>query len=345
MEKLKKPFLFFLALLLMMGLIGFTTHVFADDEDTEIQTSTEVTGTAEENVDVDDSPAGDSQISDKSELTENTNSSESNEMDKMPQTDSTEELENTEELYAMDSDTNENEIATIAEKRNLFIDPNGGTYGGNSGVTTVDSEYGASYELNEIPVRDGYTFAGWRWDDPNDASNFRLFNPGDKIPSDLQDFTLHAMWVANGYHVTFEGNGADSGIMSDEAFTYDDNAKSLTANSFTREGYRFAGWNTKADGSGQSYTDTQAVKNLSEGGETILIDTESLQFNQWRVTEDGGAPDGSGIIKDNGLIKTNALTSGIAYSSIVEKAGWGGTFSSPLKRYTNDFKTYFQGKN
>ena len=161
MEKLKKPFLFFLALLLMMGLIGFTTHVFADDEDTEIQTSTEVTGTAEENVDVDDSPADDSQISDESELTENTNSSESNEMGKMPQTDSTEELENTEELYAMDSDTNENEIATIAEKRNLFIDPNGGTYGGNSGVTTVDSEYGASYELNEIPVRDGYTFAGW----------------------------------------------------------------------------------------------------------------------------------------------------------------------------------------
>lgn len=42
MKKLKKPFLFFLALLLMMGLIGFTTHVFADDEDTEIQTSTEV---------------------------------------------------------------------------------------------------------------------------------------------------------------------------------------------------------------------------------------------------------------------------------------------------------------
>ena len=42
MEKLKKPFLFFLAFLLMMGLIGFTTHVFADDENTEIQTSTEV---------------------------------------------------------------------------------------------------------------------------------------------------------------------------------------------------------------------------------------------------------------------------------------------------------------
>lgn len=594
MEKLKKPFLFFLALLLMMWLIGFTTHVFADDEDTEIQTSTEVTDKAEANAGNDDSQTEDSKISDDSEsiVTENANSSESNEMDKMSQTDSTEELENTEELYAMDSDTNENEISTIAEKHNLFIDPNGGTYGGNSGVTTVNSEYGASYELNEIPVRDGYTFAGWksenaniisgnagegicghtnskldsdgtpytnfsntftnnlefsqypsiyfyyypytnghkysvqydmrihsidnlyyfmmrnamcdndwtppasvmidcvnptesfnkwkhytmttpypitgdtwyidnkyanpirpnvefyarleggqtgtydfdirnivvydetdqkylpsisdnakagttvemgdsdatvtavwepntykvsydinggtrtiedqsftygntsgsiisatkptkkgytfagwRWDDPNDESNFRLFDPGDKIPSDLQDFTLHAMWVANGYHVTFEGNGADSGIMSDEAFTYDDNAKSLTANSFTREGYRFAGWNTKADGSGQSYTDTQAVKNLSEGGETILVNTNSLQFNQTKNSANSDVL--NSIIINNPVKDLNSLTSGIAYSTTITKEPYyvsDGVYSQPLEAFTSDFRTFFADK-
>lgn len=84
MEKLKKPFLFFLALLLMMGLIGFTTHVFADDEDTEIQTSMEVTDKAEANAGTDDSQTEDSKISDDSEpiVTENANSSESNEMKK-----------------------------------------------------------------------------------------------------------------------------------------------------------------------------------------------------------------------------------------------------------------------
>lgn len=582
MEKLKKSFLFFLALLLMMGLIGFTTHVFADDEDTEIQTSTEITDITEENADTDDSQADDSQISDDSEQTKNTNSSETNEMGNIGQTDSAVELEKPEDTYEMDSDTNENEILPIAEKRNLFIDPNGGTYGGSSEVTSINLDYGALYELNEIPVRDGYTFvgwkssengvlhsgnwidksdeitltekkdndgvvysnyvlnytnntqnitwpniyffnypyesghtyelsfdvrvnslsglkyisirhaafrnnwvtpasnlsyvipewthetltrtftgntftqdgmeaelnplielfselspgdtgkfnldlknitvydvtakkyvsslsnnvkagttvemgdsdatvtavwepntykvsydinggtgtiedqtfvygnaagatisttkptkkgytfAGWRWDDPNDESNFRLFDPGDKIPSDLQDFTLHSMWVANGYHVTFEGNGADSGTMSDEAFTYDDNAKSLTANSFTREGYRFVGWNTKADGSGQSYTDAQAVKNLSEGGETILIDTESLRFNIANYDESVG---GSCVTLNYGSIKNTSLNSKIAYYTTVEKIGYGGPFSDPLGRYIKDCKTYFAGKN
>lgn len=224
------------------------------------------------------------------------------------------------------------------------------SYDINGGTGTIEDQtfvYGnaAGVAISTTkPTKKGYTFAGWRWDDPNDEANFRLFDPGDKIPSDLQDFTLHAMWVANGYHVTFDGNGADSGTMSDEAFTYDDNEKSLTVNNFAREGYRFLGWNTKADGSGQSYTDTQAVKNLSEGGETILVNTASLRFNTNRVSEDGGAPEGFGITMPNESIKSETLTTGIAYSSTVKKAGLGGVFTNLLGVYTSDYKTYFAGK-
>lgn len=194
------------------------------------------------------------------------------------------------------------------------------------------------------PTKKGYTFAGWRWDDPNDETNFRLFNPGDMIPSDLQDFTLHAMWVANGYHVTFDGNGAESGTMSDEAFTYDDNAKSLTANNFAREGYRFVGWNTKADGSGQSYTDARAVKNLSEGGETILVNTNSLQFNQF-INYNSSDMLNSTTINNPGK-DLNSLTSGIAYSITVTNASYrsGGVYSLPLETFTSDFRTFFADK-
>lgn len=223
----------------------------------------------------------------------------------------------------------------------VSYDINGGTGTIEDQTFVYGNAAGAAISTTK-PTKKGYTFAGWRWDDPNDETNFRLFDPGDKILSDLQDFTLHAMWVANGYHVTFEGNGADSGTMSDEAFTYDGNEKSLTANSFAREGYRFVGWNTKADGSGQSYTDAQAVRNLSEGGETILVNTNSLQFNQTLNSADSDALNSMTI--NNPVKDLNSLTSGIAYSTTITKTGFGGVYSQPLEAFTPDFRTFFADK-
>ena len=225
----------------------------------------------------------------------------------------------------------------------VSYDINGGTGTIEDQTFTYGNTAGETISATK-PTKKGYTFAGWRWDDPNDETNFRLFDPGDKIPSDLQDFTLHAIWVANGYHVTFEGNGADSGTMSDEAFTYDDNEKSLTANNFAREGYRFVGWNTKADGSGQSYTDAQAIKNISEGGETILVNTNSLQFNQVR---NGSSSDMINSTTTNNPVKDlNSLTSGIVYSTTVTNATYeyGGVYSQPLETFMSDFKTFFADK-
>ena len=65
--------------------------------------------------------------------------------------------------------------------------------------------------------------------------------------------------------VTFEANGSEypvEGTMAPQTV----NAKTdtaLNANTFTREGYNFKGWNTKADGSGTPYAD-KATVNLTE---------------------------------------------------------------------------------
>ena len=76
---------------------------------------------------------------------------------------------------------------------------------------------------------------------------------------------------ANYYTVTFSGNGAGvTGAMTDQSLVYDEAAKALKANSFARAGYTFAGWNTKADGSGKSYADGEAVSNLAAGGNFVL---------------------------------------------------------------------------
>ena len=324
MKKLKKPFLFFLALLLMMGLIGFTTHVFADDEDTEIQTSTEVatdeqdqandTDITEDNTEnkaliaepqaVDNSsnenlirldlnvildgnyiysfPSGlnaDVYINDQlvrknvNDFNEYYAAGTKYKFVLHPDTTKYRCIETeyqgvltsgngdlkhvfailysigerkltvtgdegiesiqgngnyaigsyatvtytvkpgyhitkvTGDYYTQSSTTgkggllaNDGEWTNLAgktgtvtesyqvlaydrtlqvhtepDKHTITIDPNGGTYSGNSCATTIDSEYGATYELNEIPVREGYTFVGWKSENANILSGTSIY--------------------------------------------------------------------------------------------------------------------------------------------------------------------------
>ncbi|HPA72987.1 MAG TPA: InlB B-repeat-containing protein, partial [Spirochaetota bacterium] len=56
------------------------------------------------------------------------------------------------------------------------------------------------------------------------------------------------------FRVIFNANGG-TGSMADQFITRDSSAN-LTLNVFTRSGYTFANWNTLANGSGTTYTDT-----------------------------------------------------------------------------------------
>ena len=80
------------------------------------------------------------------------------------------------------------------------------------------------------------------------------------------------------YSISFDGNGAD-GEMDAITATYDEEY-TLTANTFTRTGYTFTGWNTEADGSGTSYEDGATVSNLTtEDGATVTL------YAQWEENE------------------------------------------------------------
>lgn len=79
--------------------------------------------------------------------------------------------------------------------------------------------------------------------------------------------------------IQFHGNGATSGSM--QALRYDGfQQKTLPANAYNRTGYTFAGWNTKADGTGKKYANRQTVKNLTvrSGGKVTL-------YAQWKKTK------------------------------------------------------------
>ena len=76
--------------------------------------------------------------------------------------------------------------------------------------------------------------------------------------------------------------------MNNQSMKYDQTAN-LIANAFSRTGYTFAGWNTKADGSGTSYADKASVKNLAASGTITLY--AKWTANKYTVKFDGNGAD------------------------------------------------------
>ena len=67
----------------------------------------------------------------------------------------------------------------------LTYDLNGGSFNAS---TTQLFKYGSGDAISsEIPVKDGYSFTGWKWGDVT-------MQPGDKIPLGYGNFTLTAQW-------------------------------------------------------------------------------------------------------------------------------------------------------
>ncbi len=150
-----------------------------------------------------------------------------------------------------------------------------------SGIyATYDSTYGTL----PTPTRTGYTFAGWY----TAATGGTKITANSKVKiTDAQ--TLYAHWTANTYTISFNGNGNTGGSTADLSMTYD-TAKNLTANGFTKTSYTFAGWNTKADGTGTNYTNKQSVNNLTatNGGTVTLYAKWTAKAVTITLNENGG---------------------------------------------------------
>lgn len=138
--------------------------------------------------------------------------------------------------------------------------------------------------------RTGYTFAGW-----NAAADGSGTSYADQaiVSPDLTStagaiVSLFAQWTANNYTVVYDGNGSDAGSMGNQGFTYDAN-QSLAQNAFSRTGYTFTGWNTAADGTGQSFADQAAKPNASaDPNGTVTL------YAQWVANEYDIAFNGNG---------------------------------------------------
>ena len=155
----------------------------------------------------------------------------------------------------------------------------------------------AEVEYNNVPAvpderpsreQDGgyrYTFKGW----------------SPEIVAATEDAVYTAQYEATArvfYTITFDANGGE-GTMEPQKFEVGVDT-CLKANAFTRENYKFTGWNTAADGSGASYAEDGAVINPTEDitlyaqwkfqngwftdeiGTTYYLNGEMAYFSSWQ---------------------------------------------------------------
>ena len=106
------------------------------------------------------------------------------------------------------------------------------------------------------------------WNTKADGSGIRYY-PGDHIVSD-ESVTLYAQWELYQYKITYDGNGNDSGY-TDTTITEIGTEAEVAANEFRKTSYKFNGWNTERNGSGESY----AV------GDLISDNTNRTLYAQW----------------------------------------------------------------
>ena len=153
--------------------------------------------------------------------------------------------------------------------------------GNKASSGSMDAEYILYDETKPLTAnaykKTGYTFTGWNT--KADGSG-KTYHDEDNVLNLATNgvITLYAQWSANHYSVVFDRNHATGGVVGAVSMIYDQ-SRQLPANGFTRTGYQFDGWNTKADGSGQSYKDKAYVTNLATSGVTTL-------YAQWKPLTD-----------------------------------------------------------
>ena len=131
------------------------------------------------------------------------------------------------------------------------------TYNANGGTgTQTAGSYTTGAAATSLPAtstftRTGYSFGGW-------ATSAGSTTPVASY-STSANATFYAIWARGTYNVRFLANG---GVGTMETQTSSATAN-LTANTFTYADRTFTGWNTSADGTGTSYSNSQSYPFLT----------------------------------------------------------------------------------
>jgi uncharacterized repeat protein (TIGR02543 family) len=189
----------------------------------------------------------------------------------------------------------------------------GSNHGSNPSLYTSED---ANISLSDATAPVGFHFEGWYTE-----AAFTNKVTGVAIPTGSSG--AKTFYARHTYTVTYEGNSNTGGTKPvDSAVTTKGSAVTLATNSgsLVKTGYRFAGWNTKADGSGTTYA--VGTSQTFTAGDTELYarwvsehTAAAGEFFEYQVrVADASVPV---VVPTNGR-STGAVSFGQAYSWYVE---------------------------
>ena len=115
------------------------------------------------------------------------------------------------------------------------------------------------------------------------------------MPKEGQSLNLYAQWKALPVTIIYNGNGGKGNTNGET--TDADTTIPIAPNGYTRDGYTFQTWNTKADGTGDTY----------RPGDSITLTGDITLYAQWKAdkaalhydananTATGDTPDSEGV--------------------------------------------------
>ena len=234
------------------------------------------------------------------------------------------------------------------EKGNASATAKNASTSSSSATASISAAYGSTITYTAT-AGTGYTFKGFSTSNSTSLPSSPAASGKTATASaygSSNNSTYYAYFKANQYTVKFDANGG-TGSMSDQSHTYSV-SQALTANAFTRTGYTFEGWNTKADGTGTSYPDKQSVSNLSStdgGSVTLYAQWAEIPANNHNITytaqatgwtygaQPASAAEGATVTFE--VIPTTGYTVTVTSSDVsLSKNGNIYTFTMPTKDVT-----------
>lgn len=137
---------------------------------------------------------------------------------------------------------------------------------------------------NNVPTTAELIFVGWL------APDGRIYQPGKFVRVTRPWMQFEAQWTTDAVKLIYDGNGhtneagnvtetwarnSNVTVWDNMDENYEGTVLTETAH-FVKDGYEFIGWNTKADGTGDSY---------EPGSMITLSASETTLYAQWRPTD------------------------------------------------------------